>query len=757
MPDPQDPRYPSSDPVQPGTLVTGLSTQVRYPRTLLPQQPVATTPDLPLPNPEAKMTLGQQFAFDPVGTAVQAVKGALVGGYKSGETSPALGAGELGMAALPLVGGMKSVLTEGADTVATAARTLFPRLDPWGKPAGLLTGPRILQRVATATDLAPEAKTALTQLAEQVGTRRIAPEELHALAAGETYTPDRVLRKVAPIPEGATQTPGAPLGVSNARQARALRERYLGSMEQGVGGRDWYHDAGQSILFHANDDPERARLVAGDLAITSPATSVDVNSGFGVKGYNQATAGVPVETGRFPTAMSKSIEKLHAGGEDALGLKRDPFAQNIARGGGFQASDAPPRAVHDIWDAEAHGYVNPDGTPMRTGFGPAQHRFMDTQQDKILATANQRALGGFTDWDQLRSQAATWTGQQVAAGRIAPEDAAKSFADYFAKLYAQGSRETMPGITTGHMPELFQPGMEEFRQQLHDIMVREGGVYDPQMRDQIAAGYGGLVGRAFEGPGLFEGRVSPGIQTQVLTGSQKVPGGPTGARMLDEGSRRIMDAAEATHGLAMGQDASAWSRLMPAGSGAPRGLWDVTLPGGTLTSAQMEQLAARFPKISEMAVIPTPDGVRLGFMDPDTRLSITKMLGGTLKESGAGLETNLASNYLPNNWQVRPVGQDYFGPIREIGTEKFDQFAPGMFDRIRKADALFRSETNGRFTLSPVLDEVRGAVANEGWAGLERLAKKYAIPVTLLATGLRELTAPGQEAQPPGPPPAPPQ
>ncbi len=43
------------------------------------------------------------------------------------------------------------------------------------------------------------------------------------------------------------------------------------------------------------------------------------------------------------------------------------------------------------------------------------------------------------------------------------------------------------------------------------------------------------------------------------------------------------------------------------------------------------------------------------------------------------------------------------------------------------------------FSLSPVIDEVRAVVANEGWAGLQRLAKKYAIPVALLAEGLGAL------------------
>jgi hypothetical protein len=210
-----------------------------------------------------------------------------------------------------------------------------------------------------------------------------------------------------------------------------------------------------------------------------------------------------------------------------------------------------------------------------------------------------------------------------------------------------------------------------------------------------------------------------------------------------------MNAAEATHGLALGQDASAWSRLLPAGSGAPRGLWDITLPGGTLTPAQMQTLALRFPNIGDMAIIPTPDGVRLGYMDPPTMKAITKLLGGTMKEAGAGLDTGLGSGYLPNDWQAQPQGQGYFDPIRAMGAEKFDAFAPPMFERIRKADALFRRDTGGRFTMSQMLDEVRGAVANEGFRGLERLAKKYGIPVTLLVLGLQTLGHPGPAAEEP--------
>lgn len=649
------------------------------------------------------------------------------------------------------VAGKAREFTEGPPEVMAAApkpklpvsplvaevKALFPRLDSYGKLTGRVTGPSILKRVEATPSLSPEAKTTLTALADQVGARRISAEEVHALAAGEVYTPARVLRKVKAPAEGAKQRPGAPLGVTTARQERAAREQYMQRMAEGVEGRDWYRDAGGAIRFYANDDPERAMRLAADIAITSPATAVSGNTGMAVKGYNQATAGVPVEAGRFPTAMGANIGEVHAGGEAGLGLKRDPFAQNLARGGGFLEKDVTARPVNDIWQGEAFGYINPDGTPMRAGFGAAQHRWMDEQTEKILAEANKRGLGGFTDWDVERAQAAAWVAAKVRAGQVKPEDAAKSYADYFGDLAAQGSRETIPGRSTGHLPELHEPGADPYRQILHDLIMGESGFYDPQGRDQIAAGYGGLVGQSFEGPGLFQGAPAPGRQTQVLTGSQLVPGGPTGARVLDEGSRRILDASEATHGLLTAQDASAYSRVLTAGSGATRNAWEVTLPGGTVTPEQMQTLATSLgPAVKDMALIPTPDGIRLAYMDEATAKRAVKTLGGTVKIAGT-----LQGNLLSNDWRTQRVGQGYFGAIRLMGTEAFDRFAPAMAARLRVIDARFAKETGGRFTLSPVIDQVRAAIANEGFAGLEKLAKKYSIPVTLLVASLAELQA----------------
>jgi hypothetical protein len=649
--------------------------------------------------------------------------------------------------------------------VVAAARALFPKLDAYGKPASFLSRKTILKRVGAAADLAPETKAALTQLAEQVGERRVAPEELHAIVAGQVYTPARVLRVPRQLKEGEKQIVGAPLGVATPADTRNLRERYLTRMKQGVKGREFYHDSGKAIMFHANEDPVRAMQLAGDLSATSSTTSVGGNAGMGVKGYNQATAGVPVVAGRYPTAMGRRIADIHdPSGEGLRGLKQEPFANNMAEGGGFLPPDATAdRAVHDIWDAEAHGYVNPDGTPMRQGFGPAQHRFMDEQMEKLLPVANRRALGGFTDWEHLRAQAATWTAQQIEAGRLAPEDAAKAFDYYFAKLYAQGSREATPGPSTLHMPEMLDPENPDaplLRKIWHDLYVKHSGIYDPQMRDQLAATYGGLVGRSFEGPGYYKGQTSPGVQTLVLTGSEETPLGLPGTRVLDEGSRRIMDAAEASHGILMGQDAYAYSKVLPAGTGAARTAWDIALPGGTLTDDQLLLMIKQL-RGSDLIPVPTPTGVRLMYggspftepsrqpifkflQDDPTVKAVMRAFGGKLEEAGTP-----QGSYRENPWGEQRVGQDFFDAVRTRGTELFDRGIPPIAQNLRDLNRYFVKAVGGRVTPNPIMDEIRGAIANEGWAGLERLAKKYGIPViTLLMMGLGETedsAAPGQE------------
>jgi hypothetical protein len=612
--------------------------------------------------------------------------------------------------------------------------------------------------------------------------------------------------------------------VWNAEQEAAIREHYLRLMEAGIQGRNWYTDAGGAIRFYANDLPERAYSLAEDLSITSQSNAVNPNTGMGVKGYNQGitheaptleSPAIAVNTGRFPTAQSKTITEAHMPGEGGVtGKKRMPFTHNMARGGGFLALDVLKRAVHDIWEGEALLFTLDDGTAMRRGYTDAEHAWMDKQVDLIIDEANRRKLGGFDDWNESNTQAASWIGAKVQAGQMKAEDASKSYAAFFEDLVTQGSRETTPGKTTGHLPELLRDDAEaeQFRDLYAKMVTGSSGAYDELGRDQIAAGFGGLTGAARDAPGVFEGRVTPGRQTRILTGSEDVKvGGQTLGRVLDEGSRRIMDAAEATWALLTGQDAAAYSRLLPAGPGVPRTSWDLALPGGEVTKADLAAakahlgkgfkdatleatsegvrvsgarpdvtldddvvkglaeklggtvartrqaawdvalpggqvtrpqveavLAALGPQAGGKAIlVPLPDGIRLSGMSEDTMKQVTKDLQGTITERGT-----LQGNYIGNDWKTDKAGQQYFDAILKGGRERFDAFAPAMAQRMRDIDAAFHQATGGKVTLSPIIDQVRKAIAEGGFAGLEAYAKQIGVPVVLLLAGLAAMRAP---------------
>ena len=316
----------------------------------------------------------------------------------------------------------------------------------------------------------------------------------------------------------------------------------------------------------------------------------------------------------------------------------------------------------------------------------------------------------------------------------------------------QESRELLPGPSTRHMPELLGPGMEEERGRLHRIAIDQGGLYDAQGHDRIAQAFGATTLPSFEGPGLYKGTLTPGVQTRSLAGVEPVPGGAPGALQIDAASRARLDAIGASYAIPTGQDAYAWSSLLPAGSGVPPGTWDVTLPGGRITPRQVDTLRRYFGRgVDEMALIPTPEGVRLGAsMDDAQREAAMKILGGVRKDEGVDLYSGLASSYVTNDWgQLGGVGSNYLDPIRNLpgGPAAFDSVVPLLAENMRKADALMRAETRGRLTFSRILDEVRAATAAEGFQGLVKLGTKYGIPAVLLANALQLAQGQGSEAQ----------
>ena len=113
----------------------------------------------------------------------------------------------------------QSAQPELATPELAEVKALFPRMDAYGKPASRLTGPRILARLEAAPDVSPDTHAMLTQVASDIGTQRISPDELHARSQGEAFTPMRAVSFVFIWLGAAVFVFGA---VQAARRARAV-------------------------------------------------------------------------------------------------------------------------------------------------------------------------------------------------------------------------------------------------------------------------------------------------------------------------------------------------------------------------------------------------------------------------------------------------------------------------------------------------------------------------------------------------------
>ena len=594
----------------------------------------------------------------------------------------------------------------------------------------------------------------------------------------------RQLRQVHPEKAAQREIPGAPLGINTPQAEAARRQSYFNHVVEGAPGRLWYDDSGGSIMSHVGENVDQAKRLGGSMAVTSGGTTVAANSGFGVKGHMQANLDLPIVTGRFPTAMSARIDEIYKNGGVPPGQKIGAYDDQLAIGGGYYQKGSAGqghRAVHDIWDGEAWGYVNPDGTPWREGFQPAQHAWMDRQMDRVLSRLNDDRAAGFNDWTPGRAQAAAWTGAKLRAGDIKPGEEAFSYKQAIPRSYAQGSRETVPGSNTGHgaAEAAGRPGLlnspDEIRRAYDDEVAKI--MYDAQGRDRIALGmgrYGGLSGSHFQGPGVYEG-VNPGRQTQIPVGKEGAvsmrPGDPTVWRQnervadgtivpvrnpktgvwedkvapkadaVDPASRTFMDAVEATYGLGTAQKASAWSKEfdgpVPLRNAAA---FDF---GRTITDTQAKAIL-KIPGLNmdKMAIVPTPEGMRVINLNYDPK-DFDGVVAKIQQATGASKPRGVMSegNYFENAWDKPEgrVGQQFLEKITkpdmsgaaEALKVGFDRTAPELFGKLKTLDDQFFREHG--FMVSPLVQDMRAAVANEGHAGIANLVKRLGLGAAAIA------------------------
>jgi hypothetical protein len=344
---------------------------------------------------------------------------------------------------------------------------------------------------------------------------------------------------------------GGPAGVDTPEKVESMIASYISDVDLGRAGADWYQDS--SNWINQVSPPGQRQGVADAIGITSQGTNVDSNLGFAIKGINQKAAGLPVATGRFPGNQSPLIEDALSGERSRLGPKRQPFADNLSVSWNPEQADT---AVNDIWQGRAFGYTHPDGKPWDAGFSPQQHAFMDENMLVIQDRLNQMKLDGRTDWDNLNTQAAAWSGAKIRAGDIVGEDAATHYGDFADKYAVNATYEQAPGAGTGQLEGLLGLPYDK-RQEFEDVAswMSSKGIDDLYSSGGLLAEPTQTMVGAYtpQSTGILE--INPGKVARPLVQSSGGEVIPTEARLLDigESSRAYIDV----------QNAGAYHRVIP--------------------------------------------------------------------------------------------------------------------------------------------------------------------------------------------------
>lgn len=374
---------------------------------------------------------------------------------------------------------------------------------------------------------------------------------------------------------------GAPDWISSPASLAVLRRKLKSLAEEGESGRFWYERSSKAVLDLVGGDKADAEKFVGLLAIYSQGTEVGINLGFALEAYYQWKAGVPIHTGRFPTAQTKKAEPWLKEGKDWGGIKTNNFYADLMEEIDPKKVDAD-HATMDMWMAIAFDYGD---------------KKLDQGPKYNFAKREIKRLADELGWKSHQVQAAIWTSiktrvestekkrntlelakgigekngnaHAIVKGReydhfrlahklgmelaITPEEiAAKGFdfADALDQRVAQLSWEATPSVTGGDLPGIHSASTEAKMEYLVEISK----VLAPKGRDQIADMIGLHTPPTVFGYSAWEGAVGAGAQSFLpvpITGQGK-------ERAVLPVARELLNLYAAIKGYVLKQDAVVW-------------------------------------------------------------------------------------------------------------------------------------------------------------------------------------------------------
>lgn len=571
---------------------------------------------------------------------------------------------------------------------------------------------------------------------------------------------------------------GAPNWVTDRTSLERMRADFDAQVVAGAVGGQWYPLGRAGNIRLAGPRPMRQRLLAREEALWSAQANPDANLGFALRAHNAYEAGVPETRSRTGQQARTYLAARETDKDIRLGEKTGVYGAHLD-----PTHAEPVTGTNDIWHARAFGYVDQHGNPWGTKgsvaqLSPQQHSFLDHETLLAVDRANQRKLGGRSDWTAGEVQAAAWVakkGEGLAEQAFKRDqakgiatladweryrqagvaEAAKGYPDYFSKYTAHGTYEQTPYSQGGHLPGVQQAPYAE-----RERFAQERRWTDRNNRDVIYDALGMYQQPTSKAHGVY---TPPGgvQETNPARVANPMVGfaGPVGERQIDPHSRAMIEAAEAARGYVDVQGAAAYS--MPV-SGKVATSGSVLLPRAgnrPLTMKQMEEQQRRGGALGVPDVIDYgTSSVLTNFSSPLAKkenLALAKRVRAG--EAGPGAETvRLDSGYLPlfekvgerqGTGEVTRALQAYLThPDAPAVLAKLDA-DPAIRQRV--LDRIAQDAEYGTKTGQPVREDVQRArdiIAREGFTGLFAALKAgVALPVGLLALlGLPALAPQGR-------------
>ena len=430
---------------------------------------------------------------------------------------------------------------------------------------------------------------------------------------------------------------GAPRGMNTKMELQQMRDDFDAMVAAGVAGSDWYKRAREGTkMLRPGSKSDRAEH-SGQLAVLSAQADPGPNLGWTIEATNEFAAGNNVFMVRTPEQSAKIIE-AHTGvkppGEfyqGALGPKTGIYEQGIN-------PDKPhtTTGTNDIWHGRAFGYKMDDGSEFDRGFSTQEHRFLDHETVLAVDRANQKKLGGRSDWTAPELQAAAWI---AAKGKglfkknpekynnnlqEAMKDAAKTYPDYYAKYAAQQTHEAIPApavMGTGHLSSLSRASFPE-----KEAFTEQASWVDPDTNKDIMFDEMGMLQTdPKKGVGEWEGENNPVEVSNILASLEDAQRG----KKVGKTSEGLLSTGAATKAYMDAQAGAAWSKAFELGTTGTKksssGSYTIELDR-PLTVAEMQSLN-KIAGPRGLGVIDTGEGVTLANFNATKGDMLAKSLG----------------------------------------------------------------------------------------------------------------------------------